>query len=126
MRVLVLNTKAMRIQKMLRRVLLLSLALTFGFTGTVCAQAQAKRKAKAKADSERPGPTAADFAYGHDSPRQVFDFWQAKSDKPTPLVLCIHGGGWRGGDKSGYGEKAIRPYLDAGISVAAINYRYIQ
>jgi len=71
-----------------------------------------------------PLPTAADYAYGKDSERQRFDFWQAKSDKPTPLVLMIHGGGWTGGDKSGY-VGAVQPYLDAGISVAAINYRFI-
>jgi acetyl esterase/lipase len=73
----------------------------------------------------RPAPTAADYAYGKDSERQKFDFWQAKSDKPTPLVLLIHGGGWVNGDKTGYGASAIQPYLDAGISVAAINYRFI-
>lgn len=75
---------------------------------------------------DRPEPTVADYAYGQDSPRQKFDFWQAKSDKPTPLVLLIHGGGWRGGDKSGYGASAIQPFLNAGISVAAINYRFIE
>ena len=67
--------------------------------------AQGKAKAKAKKPPERPEPTVADFAYGHDSPRQMFDFWQAKSEKPTPVVLLIHGGGWKGGDKTGYGEK---------------------
>jgi acetyl esterase/lipase len=71
-----------------------------------------------------PAPTAADFAYGKDSERQKFDFWQAKSETPTPLVLLIHGGGWVNGDKSGYAS-AVPPYLDAGISVAAINYRFI-
>ena len=30
-------------------------------------------------------------------PRQVLDFYQAASDKPTPLVFHIHGGGWQGG-----------------------------
>jgi acetyl esterase/lipase len=73
----------------------------------------------------RPTPTVADFAYGKDSPRQVFDFWKAESKQPTPLVLLIHGGGWRSGDKTGYGTSSIKPYLDQGISVAAINYRYI-
>src|SRR5262245_16629731 len=72
-----------------------------------------------------PTPTAANFAYGKHE-RQVLDFWQAKSEKPTPLVLYIHGGGWRGGDKSSIGAAAIKRYLDAGISVAAINYRYTQ
>lgn len=80
---------------------------------------------KKKDPPERPEPTAADVSYGNDSERQKFDFWQAKSDQPTPLVLLIHGGGWMGGDKTGYGTSAIQPYLDAGISVASINYRFI-
>jgi acetyl esterase/lipase len=67
----------------------------------------------------------ADFAYGKDSERQKFDFWQAKSDAPTPVVLLIHGGGWKGGDKNTYGTAAIQPLLDAGISVASLNYRFI-
>jgi acetyl esterase/lipase len=81
--------------------------------------------AQVKAPPARPDPTVADFAYGQDSERQKFDFWQAKSDKPTPLVLLIHGGGWVGGDKTGYGTAGIKPYLDSGISVAALNYRFI-
>ena len=87
--------------------------------------AVAQEKAKKKEPPERPTPTAADYVYGQDSERQKFDFWQAKSDKPTPLVLLIHGGGWMGGDKTGYGTSAIQPFLDAGISVASINYRFI-
>src|SRR5262245_63074588 len=55
-------------------------------------------------------------------PRQVIDFYQAKSDKPTPLVFYIHGGGWRGGDK----KTDPQAFLDQGISVVAINYRYVQ
>jgi acetyl esterase/lipase len=86
-------------------------------------QALAQRKAKEPPD--RPTPTEADFVYGKDSERQKFDFWKASSDRPTPLVLLIHGGGWRGGDKSGYGTSAIEPFLKSGISVASINYRFI-
>ncbi len=85
-------------------------------------QDQPKKK---KSPPPRPAPTVADFAYGRDSERQKLDFWRAKSDKPTPLVLLIHGGGWMAGDKSSYGTAAIEPYLEAGISVAAINYRFI-
>src|SRR6516165_2383294 len=61
-------------------------------------------------------------AYGT-HPRQVLDFYQAKSDKPTPLVFYIHGGGWQAGDKKGFNA---RPFLDKGISVVAINYRYVK
>jgi acetyl esterase/lipase len=82
-------------------------------------------QAQPKPPPARPEPTAANFEYGKDSERQKFDFWQAKSETPTPVVLLIHGGGWKGGDKSGYGAAAIEPYLDAGISVASLNYRFI-
>jgi len=75
---------------------------------------------------DRPQPTVADFAYGDDSQRQKFDLWLAESDEPTPLVLLIHGGGWRGGDKTGYNASMIEPFLKEGISVAAINYRFIE
>jgi acetyl esterase/lipase len=60
-------------------------------------------------------------AYGS-HPRQVLDFYQAKSDKPTPVVLYIHGGGWRNGDK----KTNPQAFLDKGVSVVAINYRYVQ
>src|SRR5438445_1789354 len=53
--------------------------------------------------------------------RQVLDFYQAKSDKPTPVVFSIHGGGWSNGDK----KMNPKPFLDKGISVAAINYRFV-
>jgi len=55
-------------------------------------------------------------------PRQVLDFYQAKSEKPTPVVFYIHGGGWQGGDK----RTNPQPFLDKGISVVAINYRYVK
>lgn len=70
-------------------------------------------------------PTVADMAYGSDSERQKLDFWKPESDKPTPVVLMIHGGGWIRGDKSGYGADAVRPYLEHGIAIASVNYRFI-
>lgn len=70
-----------------------------------------------------PKPTKANVKYG-DHERHVLDFWQAKSDKPTPLVFVIHGGGWSGGSKERVDRFADAPaLLKAGISVVAINYR---
>ncbi len=37
-----------------------------------------------------------------------------------PLVVWVHGGGWRGGDKKGGPFRAL---LDSGFAVASINYR---
>ncbi|MEQ1862604.1 MAG: alpha/beta hydrolase [Chthoniobacteraceae bacterium] len=70
-----------------------------------------------------PKPTLADVAYGTHE-RQVLDFYKAESDKPTPLLFFIHGGGWVGGDKGGRTGASVKPYLAAGISVVSINYRY--
>ncbi len=73
----------------------------------------------------KPAPTHADVSYG-DHEQQVFDLWLAESDDPTPLVMFIHGGGFRGGSKDQVGGGIISRYLAAGISVAAIEYRFVQ
>jgi len=54
--------------------------------------------------------------------RNVLDFWEAEAAGPRPLVVYIHGGGWTRGDKK---QAAYRlyPYLEEGLSCAAINYR---
>ncbi len=104
-------------------------ALAFAALCLPSTTAQEKKAPQKKAVAKKlPAPsippTAASYKYGPHE-RQVFDFWQAKSETPTPLVLLIHGGGWRGGDKSGY-YGVVKNYLDRGISVAAVNYRYVQ
>lgn len=72
-----------------------------------------------------PGPTHAEVSYGPHV-RNTLDFWQAKSNKPSPLALIIHGGGWVDGSKERAGRFAdIQALLKAGISVASINYRFI-
>ncbi len=71
-----------------------------------------------------PSPTVADIHYGPHE-RNVLDFWPAKSDQPTPLVVYIHGGGFVSGDKSGVRkDRTVEQYLAAGVSFASINYRY--
>jgi hypothetical protein len=69
--------------------------------------------------------TFANEKYGPHK-RNTFDIWLADSEKPTPLVMYIHGGGFVGGDKSRYYDSQdwIR-FLDEGVSVATINYRFM-
>jgi acetyl esterase/lipase len=59
-------------------------------------------------------------SYGPHS-TQVLNFWQAESEKPTPLLFMIHGGGWKGGAKD---EVLTSDYwLKNGVSVVSIDYR---
>jgi len=69
-------------------------------------------------------PTYKDVKYGPHE-RNVLDFYQAESDKPTPLAVYIHGGGFRGGNKKSLNADTLQELLDAGISVAAVEYRLI-
>ena len=93
------------------------------FPLTVLQAAEARKPAYA---ASVPKPTLSEVRYGEHE-RHVLDFWKAESDKPTPLVFVIHGGGWQGGDKERLDRFAdAKALLDAGISVAAINYRYVK
>ena len=64
---------------------------------------------------------------GEGNPRQGLDLFLpkagAKGAKPRPLLVFIHGGGWRGGSKDG-GFRRLLPFLEAGgYAGASINYR---
>ena len=67
-------------------------------------------------------PTHANVRYGPHK-RNVLDLYLAESARPNPLVLYIHGGGFRGGDKRSLNVSEAKSYLNAGFSIAAINYR---
>ncbi len=74
------------------------------------------------AEDKKPrGPTHANLSYGPHA-MNVLDFWKADGDGPRSLLVYIHGGGWTRGDKK-QPVTRIQPYLDKGISYAAINYR---
>ena len=74
--------------------------------------------------AEGAGTTLTNAAYGPHE-RNVLDLWKAKSDRPTPLVVFIHGGGFVNGDKSQIrGRPAVRQCLDGSVSFASINYRF--
>jgi acetyl esterase/lipase len=93
---------------------LISLLVSFLIIGTSYAQKPAPQPAK-------PAPDIANEHYGPHE-RNVLDFWKAKSDKPTPLVVFIHGGGFYAGSKELITPAVFR-LLDKGISLMAINYR---
>ena len=88
------------------------------------AKAFKKKRQDREANRPRLKPTNADIVYGPHQ-RNRLDLWLVNSGKPTPLLVCIHGGGFKGGDKSKYQQQVglIKRMNDAGISVAAVTYR---
>jgi len=80
--------------------------------------------ATAAQQSKKPEPTHRDVSYGpHD--RNVLDLWLAESDEPTLLVVYIHGGGFRGGNKNSINSRVLAELLNSDISVAALHYRFV-
>ena len=66
--------------------------------------------------AEKPVPTHADVSYGaHD--KNVFDIWITPLDNPTPLVIYIHGGGFRKGNKNTITEDSLKQFQEAGLSL---------
>lgn len=65
-------------------------------------------------------PGATEIAYGA-GPRQVMDLTYPRGTAPAPILVMVHGGAFRAGDKS---DLAIWPeLLEAGIAVVRVNYR---
>jgi len=78
----------------------------------------------AKSKPKGPVPTHSDLKYGEHK-NAVMDVWLAESSHPTPVVVAIHGGGFRGGDKSKYhGCEELLECLEKGVSFVSINYRF--
>lgn len=90
-----------------------------GFVGN------ARCQAKAKAVSTATAPTHINVTYREGHPQNILDLWIANSAEPTPLVIFIHGGGYSGGSKAVPPHK-VKKFLSAGISVAAVEYRFVQ
>src|SRR5262245_18761993 len=89
--------------------------ISLGMAAAVAQQPNAKGETK-------PPPDMANVASGPHPPN-VMDVWKAKSDQPTPLLVFIHGGGFRGGSKEALMPYLLNGSLANGISVVAINYR---
>jgi acetyl esterase/lipase len=58
-------------------------------------------------------------------PEQRLDLYLPPSTgcDPVPLVVWVHGGGWRIGDKANAIDTKVRQWNDAGWAVASVNYR---
>ena len=114
----------MKLKTIARWMLMGTLAVLIPVVVGAADKAPAKKPtARAAKSTPLPKPTLEDVAYGK-HPKQVLNFWKAESDKPTPLLFFIHGGGWMGGDRSKVAE-LLPEMLKNGISVVSIEYRFI-
>jgi len=84
-----------------------------------------ENKVKAQQVQGSSSITLENVSYGN-HPNQVIDFRKAKVDKPAPLVVFIHGGGFTGGSHDKVNENAIQQYLNEGIHHASIEYRFLK
>ena len=69
-----------------------------------------------------------DVTYGPHGERSLLDVLVPDSETPPPLVVFIHGGGFTSGSKEKLYENDAtnaRAFLERGVAVAAINYRYL-
>lgn len=108
------------VHNMITKVTLLNLFFLVAVLNPIVLRSQSKSNYAASI----PQPTLSEVRYGSHA-RNVLDFWQASAEKPTAVVFVIHGGGWKGGDKERVDRFVDLPgLLQAGISVAAINYRF--
>lgn len=95
-------------------------------TAPATAQLGERMRARLAMRHQANGPAPQDIAYGSDA-LQHLDFWRAAGDaSAAPLIVFIHGGGWKRGDKqSATGSAKVSHFLSQGYAVASINYRLV-
>ncbi|WP_443019776.1 alpha/beta hydrolase [Sphingobium sp. CAP-1] len=92
--------------------------------GTADAQTMRERWAARMAQGQQPATGGQAMAYGKDA-LQSLDYWPGKGAKP-PLILFVHGGGWKRGSKdNATGAAKVDHYTGLGYAFASINYRLV-
>lgn len=107
---------------MKRYIALITTLLIASLTSTYAQNRQRPQRKPVQANAKLVKAEQRDVSYGPHK-RNVLDIWLAKSNKPTPVVVFFHGGGFRAGDKSQLRPAMLNELLEANISVAASNYR---
>lgn len=77
--------------------------------------------AQTAADPFANANVSKNLSYGPHE-RNKLDLAVPKGDGPFPLLIWIHGGGWEGGNKDGFG--VLRGQVPRGYAIASINYRF--
>ncbi|MFM7403811.1 MAG: alpha/beta hydrolase [Erythrobacter sp.] len=98
-------------------------ALSDGCRAALLARFEARRGAGG-GQQQGPAPQQT-LAYGSD-PLQALDLWVPQGATKAPLVLFVHGGGWKRGSKSNAMSRALPGHMLAeGYAFASIDYRLV-
>lgn len=67
-----------------------------------------------------------DLAYGSDPAQRLDVYFPSKPEK-SPIVVMVHGGGWRRGDKGGTGMvgNKVQHWVSKGWTFVSVNYRLV-
>ena len=66
-----------------------------------------------------------DIAYAEPkNQRQMLDVYTPAAAKNLPVVVWVHGGGWRAGDKTEVASKPLA-FTRKGLVFVAVNYRFV-
>lgn len=89
------------------------------------AQRMEQRQAQGTGEAAAPAP-ARTIAYGTD-PLQQLDLWlPASRAGKAPLVIFVHGGGWKRGSKDNAASRSAPAHFTGlGYAYASINYRLV-
>lgn len=97
----------------------LQLAPVLLAVASICITAPALPATVAKPENAR-----AEYAYGEQALQQL-DYWAA-ARADAPLVVFVHGGGWKNGDKQMMaGSAKLEHWQAQGYAVASLNYRLV-
>lgn len=96
------------------------------FAALLVAAASAPAGARDAFPIAQAAGAAREIVYGTD-PLQRLDLYPARGiDGPAPLIVFVHGGGWRQGDKrNATGAEKVDHFTGRGFAFASVNYRLV-
>lgn len=84
-----------------------------------------EQKPKTSFSSSKLGTVDSDLPYCtmNETTLAMDIYWPKEGEGPFPMVVYVHGGGWKAGDKSEGIEKYSDALVSAGFVIASVNYR---
>lgn len=105
----------------MKRTLLFTALAAFAATTLIAAPGGERRQDRFE---QRESPRAQEIEYGPDR-LQRLDYWPG-AKRTSPLVVFVHGGGWKRGDKRMMtGSAKLAHWQAQGYAVASVNYRLV-